>query len=165
MLTIGKVAAQAHVSIDTVRYYEKEGLLAPVGRGGNGYRFYDDQAVRRLHFIKHAQHCGLSLFDIRELLALTSRADSHCQDFRRYAFEKKLQLEQKIRSLQIMAHALDAMIDTCAVADAPLDACPMLTALEASISCAGWPRSEPATSGKPGSGSLDRLRSGSCSGG
>ena len=91
MLTIGKVAAQAHVSIDTVRYYEKEGLLAPVGRSGNGYRF-TNQAVRRLHFIKHAQHCGLSLWDIRELLALTSRTDSHCQDIRRYAFEKKLQL-------------------------------------------------------------------------
>lgn len=110
MLTIGKVAAQAHVSIDTVRYYEKEGLLAPVGRSGNGYRFYDDQAVRRLHFIKHAQHCGLSLWDIRELLALTSRTDSHCQDIRRYAFEKKLQLEQKIRSLQGKRSVKDASL-------------------------------------------------------
>lgn len=155
MLTIGKVAAQAHVSADTIRYYEKEGLLTPAGKSSSGYRFYDDQAVRRLRFIKHAQRCGLSLWDIRELLALTSRADSHCEDVRRYAFEKKLQLEQKIHALRVMAHALGAMIDTCAAGNAPPDACPMLTALEASISCSGGRRSGRAATVKPSPESHD----------
>ncbi|WP_080353673.1 heavy metal-responsive transcriptional regulator [Burkholderia cenocepacia] len=149
-LTIGKVAAQAHVSTDTIRYYEKEGLLAPVGKSDNGYRFYDDDAVRRLHFIKHAQHCGLSLWEIRELLDLRTRADSNCQDIRRFAVEKKRQLEQKIRDLHVMVQALGEMIDTCGKADGPLplDACPMLAALEASTAAAGGRRSGPGTSAR-----------------
>lgn len=65
LLLIGKVAKLAEVSIDTVRYYEREGLLSPVQKSGAGYRLYNDEAVRRLNFIKHAQHCGLSLADIR----------------------------------------------------------------------------------------------------
>ncbi|MGU2419708.1 heavy metal-responsive transcriptional regulator [Burkholderia cenocepacia] len=147
-LTIGKVAAQAHVSTDTIRYYEKEGLLAPVGKSENGYRFYDDDALRRLHFIKHAQHCGLSLWDIRELLDLRTRADSHCQDIRHFAGEKKVQLEQKIRDLHVMVQALGEMIDTCDKADGLLDACPMLAALEASTAGAGGRRSGPGTSAR-----------------
>ena len=65
LLTIGKVAKLAAVSIDTVRYYEREGLVSPAQKSGAGYRLYNDEAVRRLHFIKHAQHCGLALAEIR----------------------------------------------------------------------------------------------------
>jgi MerR family Zn(II)-responsive transcriptional regulator of zntA len=70
MLTIGKVAKLAEVSIDTIRYYERRGLLSPAQKSGAGYRLYNDEAVRRLNFIKHAQRCGLSLTEIRQLLEL-----------------------------------------------------------------------------------------------
>lgn len=76
------------MTTDTIRYYEKEGLLAPASKTAAGYRLYDEQAVRRLHFIKHAQQCGFSLMEIRELLALKERDDACCNDVHRVAIEK-----------------------------------------------------------------------------
>jgi MerR family Zn(II)-responsive transcriptional regulator of zntA len=70
MYTIGKVATLAGVSTDTLRYYEKEGLITPASKTGAGYRLYHDEALRRIRFIKHAQHCGFTLSDIQELLRL-----------------------------------------------------------------------------------------------
>lgn len=132
MFTIGKVAKEAHVSTDTVRYYEKEGLLAPATKGDNGYRLYGDEAIRRLNFIKHAQECGLSLADIRGLLDIKGRDNACCNDVRSIAIEKKLQLERKIRALQLMSQALTELIERCTAEGGPLDACPILAALEAS---------------------------------
>ena len=133
MLTIGKVAKLAEVSIDTIRYYERGGLLNPAQKSGAGYRLYNDEAVRRLHFIKHAQHCGLSLADIRQLLELKRQDDSCCEDVRSLVVQKKLQLEHKITSLKAMSQALSELIDICVDDAKPLDACPILAALEASL--------------------------------
>ena len=69
MLTIGKLAALAKTSTDTLRYYEREGLIEPAGRSESGYRLYDKDSARRIHFIKQAQHCGFTLTEIRDLLA------------------------------------------------------------------------------------------------
>lgn len=132
-LTIGKVAKIAQVSVDTIRYYEKEGLLNPAQKSGAGYRLYNQDAVRRLNFIKHAQHCGLSLSEIRELLDLKSRDDACCNDVRSVAIQKKLQLEHKIKSLKAMSQALSELIDVCTDSMKPLDACPILAALEESL--------------------------------
>ena len=133
LLTIGKVAKLAEVSIDTVRYYEREGLLSPTQKSGAGYRLYNDEAVRRLHFIKHAQHCGLALSEIRQLLELKRQDDSCCEDVRSLVIQKKLQLEHKIKSLKAMSRALSDLIDMGTDDAKPLDACPILTALEASL--------------------------------
>lgn len=133
-LTIGKVAKLAQVSVDTIRYYEKEGLLSPAQKSGAGYRLYHEDAVRRLNFIRHAQHCGLSLSEIRELLELQNRDDSCCNDVRSLAIQKKLQLENKIKSLKAMSQALNELIDVCTGDRKPLDECPILAALESSIS-------------------------------
>ena len=132
-LTIGKVAKIAQVSVDAIRFYEKEGLLSPAQKSGAGYRLYNEDAVRRLNFIRHAQHCGLSLAEIRELLALKSRGDSCCNDVRGVAIQKKLQLEGKIKALKAMSQALSELIDICAGDRKPLDECPILAALEASL--------------------------------
>ena len=67
MHTIGKLAQQAEVTTDTVRYYEKEGLLVPTRKTDAGYRLYDENAVRRLRFIRQAQECSFSLAEIRDL--------------------------------------------------------------------------------------------------
>jgi Zn(II)-responsive transcriptional regulator len=132
-LTIGKVAKIAQVSADTVRYYEKEGLLNPIQKSDAGYRLYNDEAVRRLNFIKHAQHCGLSLSEIRELLELRNRNDSCCNDVRAVAVHKKLQLESKIKALQVMSNALSGLIDVCTDEGKSTDECPILAALETSL--------------------------------
>lgn len=133
MLTIGKVAKLADVSIDTIRYYERHGLLSPVQKSGTGYRLYNEEAVRRLHFIKHAQHCSLSLAEIRQLLDLKRQDDSCCEDVRRLVVQKKLQLEHKIKSLKAMSQALSELIAICVDDAKPLDECPILAALEASL--------------------------------
>jgi MerR family Zn(II)-responsive transcriptional regulator of zntA len=133
MLTIGKVARLADVSIDTIRYYERHGLVSPVQKSGAGYRLYNDEAVRRLNFIKHAQHCGLSLADIRQLLDFKRQDDACCEDVRSLVVQKKLQLEHKIASLKAMSQALSELIAICVDEAKPLDECPILAALETSL--------------------------------
>lgn len=133
MHTIGKVAALAGVSPDTLRYYEKEHLITPASKTDAGYRLYDDEAVRRIRFIKTAQHCGFTLSDIHELLTLKQADSACCEDVRSVAIEKKLRIEHKLKALQAMSRALDDLIQICDGGKAPTDDCPILSALENSL--------------------------------
>ena len=133
MLTIGKIAAQTSISADAIRYYEREGLLAPAQKSDAGYRLYDDHAVRRIRFIKQAQQCGFSLAEIRELLELKTRNNACCNDVKSVVIEKKLQLERKIKQLKTMSQALSQLITICDEETLALDACPILAALENSL--------------------------------
>lgn len=135
--TIGKLATVTGVTADTVRYYEKEGLLAPAGKTGAGYRLYDEEAVRRLRFIRQAQQCGFSLTEIGELLTLKNSDAACCKDVKSVAIAKKLQLEHKIRALQAMSGALSELIAVCNSETRPLDECPILAALESSMARQG----------------------------
>ena len=132
MLTIGKLALCSGVTTDTVRYYEKQGLLAAATKTDAGYRLFDEQAIRRLHFIRQAQHCGFSLVEIRELLALKESDKACCNDVRSVAIQKKLFLEHKIKALQVMSQALGELITVCSDATGPLAECPIIGALESS---------------------------------
>ncbi len=133
MFTIGKVAVRAQVSADSIRFYERKGLLSPTTKSESGYRLYTEEAIRRLNFIKHAQQCGFSLSEIRALLDFKSHDKSCCNDVYRVAIEKKLQLESKIKALKIMSQALSKLIEICSHDAKPLDACPILSALESSM--------------------------------
>lgn len=133
MYTIGKVATLAGVSSDTLRYYEKENLLRPTSKTAAGYRLYNDEAVRRIRFIKHAQQCGFTLSDIHELLTLKQTDSACCEDVRSLAIEKKLRIAHKLRALQTMSRALDDLIKSCAGGEAAADDCPILTALDNSL--------------------------------
>lgn len=133
MLTIGKVAEKAQVSADSIRFYEREGLIRPAGKSGSGYRLYTEEAIRRIGFIKQAQECGFSLADIRELLELRSTDSACCDDIYRVSVEKKLQLEHKIKALHAMSQALTRLIDMCSHDRKSLDECPILGALEAGL--------------------------------
>ena len=130
MLTIGKLAALGEVSVDTLRYYEREKLIEPAERSGSGYRLYDEDSARRIHFIKQAQHCGFTLAEIRELLILRSGDTACCGDVRKRAIEKKLQLEHKIRAMKSMSKALDHLIADCANETHPVEECTILAALD-----------------------------------
>lgn len=133
MYTIGKVATLAEISADALRYYEREGLITPTSRTGAGYRLYSDEAVRRIRFIKQAQHCGFTLSDIKELLTLKRTDSACCNDVRSLAIEKKLGIEHKLRALQAMSAALDDLIQCCEGGAATTDNCPILAALENSL--------------------------------
>jgi DNA-binding transcriptional MerR regulator len=75
MLTIGKLAALADVRTDTLRYYEREHLLAPASKSDSGYRLYDSDSVRRVRFIKRAQHCGFLEDRIRTMKTMSKALD------------------------------------------------------------------------------------------
>lgn len=133
MLTIGKVAERSQVSADSIRYYEREGLLKPATKSDAGYRLYTEEAIRRIGFIKHAQDCGFSLAEIRELLELRGTDQACCDDIYRVAVQKKLQLEHKIKALKVMSGALTHLIDMCSHDRKSLNECPILSALEAGV--------------------------------
>jgi len=133
MLTIGKVAEKSQVTADSIRYYEREGLVRPAKKSDSGYRLYTEEAIRRIVFIKQAQECGFSLAEIRELLELRSTDQACCDDIYRVSVQKKLQLEHKIKALTAMSQALTRLIDMCSHDRKSLDECPILGALEAGM--------------------------------
>lgn len=133
MLTIGKLAALAETSTDTLRYYEREGLIEPAGRTGSGYRLYDKDSERRIHFIRQAQHCGFTLTEIRDLLVLRNRDAACCGDVRKRAVEKKLQLAHKIKAMNSMSKALDRLIVDCDNEAQPIEECTILATLEQAV--------------------------------
>ncbi|MGE5524181.1 MAG: heavy metal-responsive transcriptional regulator [Rhodospirillaceae bacterium] len=130
MWKVGKVANMAEVSPDTLRFYEREGLIAPDSKSAGGYRLYREDAVRRIRFIKHAQQCGFTLVEIKELLSLKSSPRACCDDVHARAVEKKLQIEAKIKALTTMSNALTALIAACASDNTPVDECAILATLE-----------------------------------
>ena len=130
MLTIGKLAAISDVSADTLRFYEREGLIVPTSKSAAGYRLYGEDAVVRLRFIKQARECGFTLAEIEQLLVLRNQDVACCGDVRKRAIEKKLQLESKIRAMTGMSKALDHLINDCSEETHPVAVCPILAALE-----------------------------------
>lgn len=129
LLTIGRVAKQADVPIETIRYYERRGLLPDPPRTESGYRQYDTESVTRLRFIKEAQELGFSLEDIQGLLALRVDKETSCGEVRARAERKAADIEAKIRILQAMHDALQEMIAACAQGG-PSGECPLLETLE-----------------------------------
>jgi DNA-binding transcriptional MerR regulator len=136
MLTIGKTAAQVKVTPDTIRYYERERLIEPASKTKAGYRLYDTDQVRRLQFIKHAQHCGFTLEEIRQLMAVRGQRSACCGDVRKLAVEKMLQIEAKIKVMKDMSRALRGLINDCANEAMPVDDCPILAGLDP-VACGG----------------------------
>src|SRR5262245_48692368 len=128
LLTIGEVARRAGIGVETVRFYEREGLLAEPARRASGYRQYGDDAVPRLRFIRRAKALGFTLKEIAELLALRDDSDATRADVRRQAASKVADIEAKVRDLQRMRNALLSLTATCH-GDGPAGGCPILEAL------------------------------------
>jgi MerR family transcriptional regulator, copper efflux regulator len=125
-LGIGALAKRGGVGIDTVRYYERSGLLAPKTRLASGYRRYSAAEVARLRFIRRAQGLGFTLNEIRELLALSSRRD--VARVKRAAQQKVIDVEQRIASLQRIRQGLVSLIEACP-GHGRAEHCPILKAL------------------------------------
>jgi len=123
---IGAIAKRAGVSIDTIRYYEKSGLLSPAARLASGYRRYDDLQLRRLRFIREAQALGFSLNDIRDLLGLSRQRD--VSRVKRAAERKLDEVNQRIASLERVRAALSELVMACPGHGRAQD-CPILRAL------------------------------------
>lgn len=123
---IGALARQAGVGIDTVRYYERAGLLVPARRLASGYRRYSDGEVSRLRFIRRAQALGFSLQEIRGLLALSSQRD--VAKVKRAAQQRLADVEHRIAELERMRAGLAALVAACPGHGRAAE-CPILQAL------------------------------------
>jgi len=125
-LGIGQLAKRGGVGIDTVRYYERNGLLEPRGRLASGYRRYGELEVARLRFIRRAQALGFTLKEVKELLALSAQRD--VGRVKRSAQAKLLDVERRIADLVRVRDGLATLIDACPGHGRAAD-CPILRAL------------------------------------
>lgn len=126
--TIGELAQAAGLSVDTVRYYEKEGLLPAPIRRANGYRAFQPEAVERLAFIQHAKEMGFSLREIHELLHLQGDDAGDAADYHQVVQEKLAQIEAKLADLQRLRDALRQLLAACP-GEGPSATCPIARAL------------------------------------
>lgn len=128
-MRIGEVAAQAGVNVQTLRYYERRGLLDEPERRPSGYRVYSLEAVRLVRFIKKAQDLGFTLREVHELLRLRKSRPGSRSQVRTLAEAKIRDIEEKTRRLRAIRKALTVLIESCACRGQRLE-CPILEALE-----------------------------------
>jgi MerR family mercuric resistance operon transcriptional regulator len=131
MMTIGELATRTGVGVETIRFYERKRLIAQPERPASGYRRYDDEAARRIRFIRQAQELGFTLAEIRQLLELRLDPRRSCADVKTEAERKIEDIDGKIASLRVMRNALVTITRSCS-GEGPTSECPILDAIETS---------------------------------
>jgi MerR family transcriptional regulator, copper efflux regulator len=127
--TLGKLARAAGVGAETVRYYERVGLLEAPARAANGYRRYDATALGRLRFVRQAAALGFSLAEIAELLELRARRGQSCGGVRERAVGKLARIDAKLAELQAMRRAVASLIASCE-GDTVVESCSILNLIQ-----------------------------------
>jgi len=128
-MKIGEVADRGGVNLQTIRYYEREGLLPAPPRMASGYRLFNQDTVRRVRFIKRAQELGFTLAEIRELLTLRIEESRSSAEVRAIAHAKIADIDNKVRHLDAMKRALTHLTDRCS-GHGPATECPILESLD-----------------------------------
>ncbi len=128
-LTSGQLAKHAEVHSETIRYYERRGLLEKPPRTNAGYRLYPEETIVRIRFIRHAQELGFSLQEIGKLLFLNLDRKTPCSEIKKRADKKIQDIEEKIVLLRKMKKALMNLTGDCS-GRGPVSECPILEALE-----------------------------------
>lgn len=127
-MKIGEVARRVGILIDTVRYYERNGLLPPPARRASGYRDYHDSDIARLNFVLRAKALGFTLIEIRELLDLSDAAEGDMGNIRELAASKLQDIEQRIGQLARVRDALKGLVEACP-GRGHVSGCPIRSAL------------------------------------
>jgi len=130
-MTIGELARRARVNVQTVRYYERRGLLAEPPRRDSGYRDYDEATLDRLRFIRRAQELGFTLTEIRELLEIRLDPETTAADVKGRATRKIEEIDAKMHDLERIRHALSHLAGQCRGGHGPTGDCPLLEELGA----------------------------------
>lgn len=128
-LKIGKTAEMAGVNKETIRYYERRGLIPEPDKMDSGYRLYSMRHVDQIRFIKRAQELGFTLSEIKALLNLRMDEDTTCSEIKQEAEQKYRDVVKKIEDLQRIKSTLTDLIDSCA-GNGRIGDCPILDALE-----------------------------------
>ena len=130
-LTIGKAAHAAGVGVETIRFYERKGLIdRPVKPATGGYRCYSLETVARIQFIRQAQEIGFSLREIDELLSLRANPSTDCAQVRDRARTKLCEVDRKMEQLRRIRQALESLIDACPGQGNLLKACSIIQSFE-----------------------------------
>ncbi len=129
-LRIGQVAKAAGVHVETVRFYERQGLIAQPQKSLSSIRRYPIEIVARIRFIKHAQTLGFTLNEVHELLALRSDSSESCKTAKRHAQNKLEAVHEKIVALQAIETVLQNLIRACDQGDLQHHVCPILQVME-----------------------------------
>lgn len=129
LLSIGQVAKRTQVTVETVRFYEKRGLIVAPQRSNAGYRQYPEETVKRVRFIQNAKEVGFTLKDIAELLALRQEPGTSCIDIKLHATKRIQEVDRKIHELSRIRNALERMILTCS-GNGAASQCPILEQLD-----------------------------------
>lgn len=127
-LTIGKLAKEADVNVETVRYYERRGLIARPRERRGAYRVYPQDVVTRIRGIKRAQSLGFTLEEIKELLGLQIDEKARCQDVLQQARGKISEIDGKLKVLRAVKRELEKLASACQ-AELPVYECPIMHAL------------------------------------
>ncbi len=128
-LNRGEVAGAANVNIETLRYYERRGVIPPPRRSETNYRKYPAETVSRVRFVKHAQDLGFTLDEIKGLLSLRATRGARAEQVRSKAAAKMADIDKRIESLQRMRAALAHLIEECS-GEGPASGCTILHAIE-----------------------------------
>jgi Hg(II)-responsive transcriptional regulator len=127
-----EVAKEAGVNVQTLRYYERRGILPQPERLDSGYRAYGTDAVRIVRFVRRTQQLGFSLEEIESLLDLANGGPNNCDAAKRMAQEKLAQLDEKIAILRAMRESLTRLVQTCELSR-PRRECPLLDTMETGV--------------------------------
>ena len=127
-ITISAAAKRARIGVETVRFYEKEGLLDPPARNTAGYRQYTAEDVRRLSFVRRAKELGFTLREVKELIALTQSRQATAGEAKSLALAKLTELRERIRDLRRIERALSQLTHECS-GTGPASDCPILNAM------------------------------------
>ncbi|MCL1038312.1 Zn(2+)-responsive transcriptional regulator [Shewanella corallii] len=134
MYRIGELAGMCEVKADTLRFYEKHGLLAPSMRTDSGYRMYTEQDANRLRFILRAKEVGFTLSEITELLSIElNKSEWACADVKGMVDDKLAQVEERIAQLNVFKTTLQALSRACCGGPESAEHCSILEALESSL--------------------------------
>lgn len=126
-LTISELAKNAGVNIETIRYYERLGLISEPPRTESGYRIFPPEVIQRIKFIKRSQDLGFSLSEINKLLTLTESEGFSCWEVRQFASQKLEEIELKIRDLQNIKSVLQDLSSKCS--EGSINGCPIIERL------------------------------------
>jgi MerR family Zn(II)-responsive transcriptional regulator of zntA len=132
-MRIGELSKQCSIPVETIRYYEKEGLIPAPPRNASGYRDYSDSSVSFLSFIQSAKSVGFSLKECRDLLSIFVTRDSHtCAEVKTLSEQKLADLQKQMQALATMHTTLKAISDACCGGEESAANCAILNTFEGS---------------------------------
>lgn len=134
-MTIGTLAKDAGVGVETVRFYERRGLLKRPTKSGSAFRYYSEDDSRKISFIKRAQDLGFTLNEIKDILAMQINAKATCNDLQMKADVKIKEIELKIKDLKRMKQSLQTFAGACGTSNMSIQECGILECFKNDWKC------------------------------